>query len=279
MKICVLGSSSAGNATYMELDGQKILIDAGLCYRSIKNRLEAIGVDISELDGIFITHEHIDHINGLKILLKHHDIPIYCTRYTAQAIEEILHIEPEFYIFSPCEPFAFNTIKTEAFPVFHDAQDPVGFCFYTSKGKLGLVSDIGYLTLMVKQKLAGSNVLIVESNHDPKLLMADIHRPMSLKQRIRGKHGHFSNADACKLVEEIAHDGLTHVILYHLSQDCNTHDIAFGLMKNTLIQKGFNNTHVHLTYADKTSDIISYPWNSKRKSAALRFHQLEMPMV
>jgi len=279
MKICVLGSSSAGNATYIELDGLKILVDAGLCYRSIKNRLAELGVEVSALDAIFITHEHADHINGLKTLLNHHKIPVYCTRFTAQAIEEILKIEADFYIFSQCEPFRFHTIQAEAFPVFHDAQDPVGFCFYTKNGKLGMVSDIGYLTLMVKQKLAGCHVLIVESNHDPKLLMADIRRPMSLKQRIKGKQGHLSNADACKLVDEIAHAQLKHVVLYHLSQDCNLPSLAYGLMKNTLSERGFHQTDIHLTYADKMSDVITYPWNAGENPGDEMFCQLEMPMV
>ncbi len=282
MKICVLGSSSGGNATFMELDDVKILIDAGLSARIIKQRLEALSVDPSRLDAIFVTHEHTDHINGLKQFLKKHPVPVYCTRATAEAVESILNICPEFYLFSPGELFKFASIKIEAFPVFHDAQDPVGFCFYTAKGKLGLVSDIGYVTSLVKQKLADSNVLIIESNHDPKMLLADPKRPWSVKQRIKGRQGHLSNEGACELIESVSHHNLHHVVLFHLSKDCNRPEIALKKMRDCLCEKGFDHTQVHLAYPDKTSAVIEHTATEPQHERDRNFlisEQLEIPMV
>ncbi|MCD6459618.1 MBL fold metallo-hydrolase [bacterium] len=256
MKIIVLGSSSSGNATCIESEGKLFLIDAGLSAKKITERLAKYSVSPQNLDAVFVTHEHTDHIQGLKGLLKKNSIPVYCTRHTAQAIETILNIEPEFFIFSPGEAFRFGKFKVEGVSVFHDAQDPVGFVFETNTLKMSLVSDIGYVTSLVKKKVSGSNILIIESNHDPKMLMADHKRPVHVKQRIRGRQGHLSNENACELVKEIIHNGLRHIVLFHLSKDCNCAEIALDLMKNTLISLGQTNTNVHLTYPNKPTEIV-----------------------
>jgi len=281
MKIIVLGSSSSGNATCVEADGKTFLIDAGLSAKMIRERLSEYSILPDQLDAVFVTHEHTDHIQGLKGLLRKHDIPIYCTRYTAQAIENILKIEPDFFIFSPGETFRFGNFKVEGVSVFHDAQDPVGFVFKTDNCKMSFVSDIGYVTSLVKKKLEGTNVLIIESNHDPKMLMADHKRPMHVKQRIRGRQGHLSNENACELVREIMHDDLSDIVLFHLSKDCNCREIALNLMENTVKSLGKNEINVHMTYPHKSSEIVfrglSDDINSREDDN--RYNQLEMSMV
>jgi len=258
IEVCVLGSSSRGNCTYINFEGSKILVDAGLSTKIIKHRLAEFKTCLSEIKAVFITHEHTDHINGLKGILKKHDIPVYCTRFTAQAIEETLKISPEFYIFSPSDPFRFNSFTIEAFSVFHDAQDPVGFCIEGNSGKLSLASDLGYVTSLVKQKISGSNIMVIESNHDPKLLLSDMKRPWHVKQRIKGRQGHLSNENACKLVKDVACAKLQHIILYHLSQDCNVPELALKKMSIVLQEINQNHIQIHISHPDKISDMISY---------------------
>ena len=256
MRLCVLGSSSSGNATFVELGETRFLIDAGLSTRSITQRLADLDVAVADLDAIFITHEHTDHINGLKVLTKRHPVPVYCTRHTAVAIESILKIEPEFYIFSSGEPFKFSEVTVEPFSVFHDAEDPVGFCFHYNGKKIGFASDIGYVTTFVKRQLQNCDVLLIESNHDVNMLISDPKRPWAVKQRIKGRQGHLSNDHACELVTEIAHPGLQHVVLVHLSQDCNRPAMAYKKMTETLGALGLGNIKVSLSYPHKPSELI-----------------------
>lgn len=279
MKVCVLGSSSSGNATYLDLDGIKLLIDAGLPAKIIVQRLAEIGVSVPELTGIFVTHEHTDHISGIKGLLSIHPVPVYCTRHTASAIESILNVFPEFYLFTSGERFKLDQVKIEAFSVFHDAHDPVGFCFDTAKHRLGFVSDLGYVTSSVTRKLSGSNIIIIESNHDPKLLLADPKRPWQVKQRIKSRQGHLSNETACELMESVAHPELYHVVLFHLSVDCNRPEIAYAKMRECLDHKGFFQTHVHLTHPDKMSPVIVHPECTPPDERFSSCEQLEIPMV
>ncbi|MEW6535190.1 MAG: MBL fold metallo-hydrolase [Candidatus Auribacterota bacterium] len=280
MELCVLGSSSNGNATFVRCNGRKFLIDAGFSARIIAKRLEHIGVTTAELDGIFITHEHTDHICGLKGLCTKHDIPVYCTRFTAEAIENQLDITCNFTLFTPSERFLFGDLEVEAFPVFHDAQDPVGFTFSTTYAKLGIISDLGHISPHVRSSLKDVNILIIESNHEEKLLVADIRRPWSLKQRILSRQGHLSNDHACAFIEEIAHDNLRHVLLFHLSKDCNNPDIALAKMKKSLRDKGYADTTVHLTYPNKHSEPLKYYGeNTGAEQLKTVFEQLEMPMV
>ena len=147
---------------------------------------------------------------------------------------------------------------------------------------MSLVSDIGlrYFACL-RKKLEGTNVLIIESNHDPKMLMADHKRPMHVKQRIRGRQGHLSNENACELVKEIMHDELQHIVLFHLSKDCNCREIALDLMENTVKSSANTNTNVHLTYPHKPTEIVFGGLNNDMnlEDDDNRYNQLEMSMV
>ena len=282
MRICILGSSSSGNATYIESEKARFLIDAGFPLRTLSNRLESISADVSELNGVFITHEHSDHVKGLKQLIKKYHTPVYATRHTAQALERQLGIEPDFFLFSPGEPFAFFDLFIEGFSVFHDAQDPVGFCIWNDSAKISMVSDLGFVTSQVKQKVTGSNIMIIECNHDEKMLDSNPHRPWHLKQRIKGRQGHLSNEAAAQLIAETAHDALDHVVLFHLSQDCNRPARAEEIMHKTLNNLKCYHTMVHQTFHDRISPVIEYPkpvplteYQARERS----YDQLEIPIL
>lgn len=281
MQVCVLGSSSSGNAIYIECDSIKILVDAGLRARIIQERLREIDVEVDEIDAIFITHEHSDHIAALKTLTKQQDIPVYCTRCTAEAIENTFKKSFNFHIFSTAERFIFGPFEIEAFSVFHDAQDPVGFTFTSADGRLGIISDLGYITPALNQKLNDCNIIIIESNHEEKLLVADIRRPWTLKQRILSRQGHLSNDAACRFICDIAKETLQHVVLFHLSQDCNKPDIAYNKMRNALDNHGFTHTTVHMSHPNKISFKIVLEELQEVSTIEQKqhcFEQLEIPM-
>ena len=257
-KVCVLGSGSSGNCTYVGSDEHGILIDAGLSAKETCRRLDEIGIDISFIKGICISHEHSDHISGARVLQKKYGIPVFTNAGTLDAMKN----SPKFSlsdvrVFSNGSPFMIGDIVIEAFSVPHDAYDPVGFSITLNGSKVGIVTDMGMVTNLIRERLKGCDLLIVESNHDQALLQgAD--RPWTLKQRIMGRQGHLSNDRAAEVITEVASKDLQQVFLAHISKDCNRHDLALGATRNRLDQHGHDHIEVSLTYADRVSDIWAY---------------------
>lgn len=268
VKFTILGSGSAGNCAYLETDNSRVLVDAGFSPRQIRQRLAAIGRTPENLSAILITHEHSDHISGLFGLAWKLKIPIYCNRETqeatAWAIKERWNgkrdplfdgIEKtaadfmaklEWRLFQTGDGFELNDLWVETFPIPHDAQDPVGFLLRTGAGNVGFVTDLGYMTKLVLERIRLANVLVLESNHDVKLLQ-DSRRSWALKQRILGRHGHLSNEAAAEAAAEIMSARLTHLYLAHLSRECNRPEIATRVMTERLNQIGAR--HVQLRHA------------------------------
>jgi len=268
VKFTILGSGSAGNCAYLETENSRVLVDAGFSPRQIRQRLATIGRTPENLSAILITHEHSDHISGLFGLAWKLKIPIYCNRETqeatAWAIKERWNgkrdplfdgIEKtaadfmaklEWRLFQTGDGFELNDVLVETFPIPHDAQDPVGFLLRTGAGNVGFVTDLGYMTKLVLERIRLANVLVLESNHDVKLLQ-DSRRSWALKQRILGRHGHLSNEAAAEAVAEIMSARLRHLYLAHLSRECNRPEIATRVMTERLNQIGAG--HVQLRHA------------------------------
>jgi phosphoribosyl 1,2-cyclic phosphodiesterase len=242
MHVTVLGSGSAGNCTLIETEATAILIDAGLSSRQIAQRLAQIGREIEQLDGILLTHEHSDHTRALGVLCKERSIPIYANRLTAEA----LTADPEGHalkkiswrLFSTGSPFEVGDLTVESFSVPHDAYDPVGFTVRQGSLAVGLITDLGHATKLVIERLRTMDALVIESNHDMKLLQEDAARPWALKQRIMSRHGHLSNDAAATLAGEVASDRLRQVFLAHLSRDCNRPELAQETVSQKLRQAG-----------------------------------------
>ena len=246
----ILGSGSSGNCAYLETDETRLLIDAGLSGRQIRQRLLTIGRTPENLDGILITHEHSDHINGLAVLAGKLNIPVYCNRLTREAIESGLDAPLPFRTFETGASFAIGDLEVETFSVPHDAYDPVGFLIHTHAGNIGFLTDLGYATKLILQRVRTANVLLLETNHDMKLLQDDPHRPWSVKQRILSRHGHLSNDAAAELAEQIVTADLYHMYLGHLSGDCNRPELAHAALAQRMDAIGARHVRVETTSQD-----------------------------
>ncbi|MBL9128489.1 MAG: MBL fold metallo-hydrolase [Verrucomicrobiales bacterium] len=233
MQFTILGSGSGGNCAYLETPGARLLIDAGFSGKQIRERLAGIGRSPETLTGILVTHEHIDHIQGLGVLAKKLDVPVYCNRFTREAAESILECRLKASVFQTGAAFEIGDVTVETFSVPHDAQDPVGFLFRTSAGNVGFLTDLGHATKRVLERVRPANVLVLEANHDLKLLQEDTKRPWSTKQRILSRHGHLSNDAAAEVAAEVANSTLSRIYLGHLSRDCNRPELA----RDTVVRK------------------------------------------
>lgn len=245
--LTILGSGSAGNCAYLETNEVRILVDAGLSARQIRQRLAGIGRAPENLTAILITHEHSDHIQGLGGIAHKLNIPVYCNRETRDEIERTLKIRFQCCVFETRESFDVGDVRVDTFDIPHDAQNPVGFLLHTAAGNIGFLTDLGHVTKLVLDRIRAANVLVLESNHDVKMLQDCVRRPWSLKQRILGRHGHLSNEAAADASEQIMSSELRHLFLAHLSSECNRPELAHYVVNERLHKIGAN--HVSLTLA------------------------------
>jgi phosphoribosyl 1,2-cyclic phosphodiesterase len=250
VQFTILGSGSSGNCAYLETAETRLLIDAGLTARQIRKRLLTIGRAPENLSGILITHEHSDHIQGLAVLAARLQVPVYCNRLTKEAIETQLRIRVDFRLFSTGASFEVGDLSVDTFSVPHDAYDPVGFLVHTDAGRIGFLTDLGHATKLVVQRVRTANVLLLETNHDMKLLQEDTKRPWSVKQRIASRHGHLSNEGAAEVAAQIVSAELQRLYLGHLSGDCNHPSLALRAVGQRLAQLGATHVHLEMTSQD-----------------------------
>lgn len=246
-KLTILGSGSGGNCAYVETDEARVLIDAGFSARQIRSRLATIGRAPENLTAILVTHEHSDHITGLAGLAEKLRIPVYCNRATMEEIQRILGVQADFRLFVTGGSFEVGDIAVETFAIPHDAQDPVGYLLRTSTANLGFATDLGHVTRLVAERIRHAHALVLESNHDVKMLQDCPRRPWSLKQRILGRHGHLSNEAAADCAADIMTDSLRHLYLGHLSSECNKPELAERVMQKRLKDIGAAHVRVELT--------------------------------
>lgn len=232
VRVCLLASGSRGNATLVEADGCRLLIDAGLSAREIDRRLREIDLCADDLDAVLVTHEHHDHVTGIGPLARRHKLPVYIVPETAAAISRLGAIADLRY-FSAGERFTLGKLEISSFSTTHDAVDPVGFIIDSSEGRIGYATDLGLVTRLVVHRLERSRILILESNHDEQMLQ-DGPYPWPLKQRIQGRLGHLSNRNTAELVQRLAWDGLEAVFLAHLSDENNHPDLAHQEISQSL---------------------------------------------
>lgn len=242
--LTILGSGSAGNCALIETPKARLLIDGGLSAKQMVERLRACGVNPLEIDGILLTHEHGDHAGGLDVWCKNFRTPIYCNRMTAEALRREQKVVKDWRLFVTGTDFMIGDVTIETFPVPHDAVEPVGFVLHHSRSALGFLTDLGFATKLVHERMRAAHTVVIETNHDEKLLQADTKRPWSVKQRIMSRHGHLSNAAAAAVLSELLEGKLRRAVLGHLSRDCNAPDLAVGTVRTTLAARAGDQVEV-----------------------------------
>ncbi|MCL2355910.1 MAG: MBL fold metallo-hydrolase [Defluviitaleaceae bacterium] len=235
MDFFTIASGSAGNAYYLGVGGQSFLIDAGVSGKKIEHAIAKKGV--RKPDGIFITHEHRDHISGAGIVARKFGAAVYASPLTWRYLLRHKSLgalkEEQVKVIEPNVPLVLGDAEITAFDLSHDASQPVGYVFCCRENKAVFATDFGYATDDVKSRLKNASVLLLESNHDPEMLQRGRYHP-SLKVRVAGNRGHLSNAQAGMLLAEVISPGKTHVFLAHLSEENNTPMLAFDTVSRVL---------------------------------------------
>jgi phosphoribosyl 1,2-cyclic phosphodiesterase len=261
VKVCSLSSGSSGNCQYIETENTRLIIDAGFSGKRVEQLLKEIQVDPRSLDGILVTHEHIDHSKGVGVLSRRYDIPVYANENTWKGMESIVKNVKTHNtkLFSTNRNIELKDVLIHPFNVSHDASEPVGYIIFNNKTKLSFVTDTGWINEGIKKKISNSHFYFMESNHDVRMLMEGSY-PMMLKKRIMSLKGHLSNDDATEVLSEVLRGENEIVLLAHLSQDNNKPDLAYSTVRNGLSSQGFdvdNDLRLNMTNRDGISGIYS----------------------
>lgn len=257
MQVHILASGSTGNAVLIELGDKKFLIDTGISARRIEQGLAGVGVQAGGLDGVLITHEHSDHIKGLDVFIRRHQIPVYARPATWGGIPCRDRL-PKECCWDLGESLDFGPVRVAPFSISHDAADPVGYAFYYKDQKCVLATDMGIVTDIVEQALADTDVLVLESNHDVQMVQNGPY-PTFLKKRILGDEGHLSNLQAGKLLSQISRKAKMQVFLAHLSQKNNLPRLAEQTVAEVLFKHDCavgEEIILHRTHADRTASFV-----------------------
>lgn len=234
MHITTFASGSSGNCALVSAAGTKILVDAGISLRRINTFLRAEGLAPEELVGVLITHEHSDHVSGLEMLLKHHNVDIYAPRTVASRLAGMKPTtEGRIKIIEAGVPFDLKGVKVMAFHTPHDTPESVGYRFDSVSGSLGLCTDLGHASDEVLRAMEGVDTALIESNHDEEMLRYGPY-PVYLKRRILSDRGHLSNESCGELAVHLARSGTERIVLGHLSRENNTPERAFRVVSTAL---------------------------------------------
>lgn len=254
MKVYVLASGSKGNSTLIDTGETRVLIDHGISTKQLCERLRKINIAPDSIDAIIITHEHDDHVKGIPVWRKKFATTIYSNLQTARALKnrEILNRENGgVKTFETGSKFEIGDICFHAFPVSHDAAETVGLVFECGGRRVGIATDMGHATELVRRRLSGLDAMIIESNHDVDMLINGPY-PWPIKDRIRKNYGHMSNHQTADLLRVVAHSDLQAVLLAHLSQENNRPALALDCAHEAI--NGYSHTKIILGRQDRIAD-------------------------
>lgn len=241
MNLYSIASGSSGNCVFIGNENTNLLVDAGISGKRIENGLYDIDVNPEKIDGILVTHEHIDHVGGLGVMARRYKIPVYATAETINAILRIKSVgrisEELFHIIEPDQSFQINDMTVNPFSISHDAANPVCYTFEAGGHRAGVATDLGKYDDYIVSKLAGVELLLLEANHDINMLQVGSY-PYVLKRRILGDRGHLSNDNTGRLLCRLWHEGLRCIFLGHLSEENNYPDLAYETVKYELMKSG-----------------------------------------
>ena len=234
MRLVSIASGSSGNVTCVGTERTHLLVDAGITNKRIEKGLNALDLSGRDLAGVLLTHEHSDHVKGLNVFVRRTGVPVYDTAGTLTALKRnsILKDIPEelLHVVRAGESFRLGDITAMPFSIDHDAAEPVAYRLESGQKKAAVCTDLGHYTEEIAEHLKGLDALLLESNHDVRMLEAGPY-PYPLKRRILGDFGHLSNENAGRLLTEILHDGLKNIVLGHLSKENNLPEIAFETVR------------------------------------------------
>lgn len=234
LELCSIASGSSGNCIYVGTDNNHILVDAGISGKKIENGLNGLDLKTSEIKGVLVTHEHIDHIGGLGVISRRYGLPIYATQGTIKGILNSKSVgkidESLFRVIKPNTDFEIGDIKIHALPISHDAAEPVAYRFSHEGKQIAVVTDLGTYDEKLVKELQNLDALLLEANHDINMLQVGKY-PYILKQRILGDKGHLSNERSGQLLGRLLHDKFGTVMLGHLSKDNNLEELAYETVR------------------------------------------------
>lgn len=263
IRFTILASGSTGNASIIETADARLLVDAGLSAKKLEQLMEAREFHPRKLDGILVTHEHVDHIKGLSVLARKYELPVYANSETWKAMDKQAGDIPDTKkeIMETGSMKQFGGLCVESFAISHDAAEPVGYCFSCEGMKLSFATDLGYVSEKVLGKIIDSDVLILESNHDIEMLRIG-HYPWNIKRRILSDIGHLSNEAAGEAMSHIVKEGKARrVYLAHLSRDHNVMDLAKLTVQRVVEDNGFSLTERKIKLMETYHDRPTY-WDA-----------------
>lgn len=228
-----LGSGSSGNATVIHTPEGALLVDAGFSAKELCVRLQSASIRPESIHAVLITHEHTDHTKGLRVFTDAYAIPCYVTNSVCKALAQKNRIGEKRSLITAGTPFGLLGLEVDPFTVQHDACETVAFNFRFGEHQISIATDLGQITASVCEKLRGAEALLIESNHDLKML-ANSDRPIRLKRRIMSRYGHLSNKDAMESLDSILTEVSRFLLFAHLSSECNKEEIVTGMAEQRL---------------------------------------------
>ena len=249
---CSLYSGSSGNSLFVESENTKLLVDAGVSSKKIEEALANLEIDPTSIDGILITHEHSDHVQGLGTFAKKFNLPVFVNKKTLDAMpkqkEKIS--EKNIKLFNINEKFEIGDLKVKPFSIPHDAANPCGFNIFKDNKKISIATDIGHMTNGILKNLEDSIFIMLESNYDPEVLKYSKY-PYQLKTRIAGPDGHLSNELAGKTISYLLNSGLKQAVLGHLSKQSNFPELAYKTVIDEIMCTKYDENSLKLSVASR----------------------------
>ncbi|MBR2241025.1 MAG: MBL fold metallo-hydrolase [Clostridia bacterium] len=252
LKFCSLFSGSSGNSLFVESNKTKLLVDCGESAKKIVNSLSDIDVNIEDINGILVTHEHIDHVKSLGTLSRKYNLPVYTNKETLNAMPDQMNkIKPDnIRLFDLDKEFIVGDLKIHPFAIPHDAANPCAFNIFKNDTKISIATDIGHITPEIIKNLEKSAFLLLEANYDPNILKCSPY-PYHLKERIAGPLGHLSNNMAGETVSHLIDTGLKTVMLGHLSRENNFPELAYKTVMEEIIYNNYPEKSINLSVATR----------------------------
>ncbi|MCL1881484.1 MAG: MBL fold metallo-hydrolase [Oscillospiraceae bacterium] len=258
MIIAPLCSSSKANATFVGSRSAGILIDIGCSYKALRENLAICEIPLSAIKAILLTHEHSDHVGGLRVFSKNHDVPIYASFGTGRMVcgKGLVSNSDNLFGIDRLKDIPLD-FEISAFDTPHDAAGSNGYIIKRDSSKIAYMTDLGEITPGVKEATLGSNFVFIESNYEPEMLKLNVDYPLKTKERIRSKLGHLSNIDSADYIAKLVKNGATRIVLGHLSENNNTPQLAFSRVVHRLTHDG-----MRLNY-DYTLDVAGVRTNGE----------------